>query len=63
MQSGQSGELAVYTIRRGQLKAQLTKFQTYINNVDVENNIMQIRIRLEKIKELWTEYDIVQNKI
>ncbi|KAE9522062.1 hypothetical protein AGLY_017548 [Aphis glycines] len=63
MQSGQSSELAVYTMRRGQLKAQLTKFQTYINNVDVENNIMQIRIRLEKIKELWTEFDIVQNKI
>ncbi|KAF0738688.1 Integrase catalytic domain-containing protein [Aphis craccivora] len=36
-----SGELAVYTIRRGQLlvKAQLTKFQTYINNVDVENKV------------------------
>lgn len=63
MQSGQSSELAVYTMRRSQLKAQLTKFQTYINNVDVENNIMQIRIRLEKIKELWTEFDIVQNKI
>jgi len=39
MQSGQSGELAVYTIRRGQLKAQLTKFQIYINNVDVENKV------------------------
>uniref|UniRef100_A0A2S2PTX9 Integrase catalytic domain-containing protein n=1 Tax=Schizaphis graminum TaxID=13262 RepID=A0A2S2PTX9_SCHGA len=63
MQSGQSNELAVYTIRRGQLKAQLTKFQTYINNVVVDKNIMQIRIRLEKIKELWTEFDIVQNKI
>lgn len=63
MQSSQSNELAVYVLRRGQLKAQLTKFQTYINNVDMESNTMQIKIRLEKIKELWTEFDVVQNNI
>jgi len=45
--------LAVYIIRRGQLKAQLTKFQTYIEDLDVDwgNNIVKLRLRLEKIKD------------
>jgi len=65
MPGDQSDELAVYIMRRGQLKAQLTKFQTYIEDLDVDwgNNIMKLRLRLEKIKELWTEFDLVQNNI
>ncbi|CAI6362986.1 unnamed protein product [Macrosiphum euphorbiae] len=65
MPGDQSDELAVYIIRRGQLKAQLTKFQTYIEELDVDcgNNIIKLRLRLEKIKELWTEFDLIQNNI
>lgn len=48
--------------RRGQIKAQLTKFQTFINNYD-QTDEFQIQIRLEKAEKLWDLYDDVQSKI
>ncbi|XP_050520379.1 uncharacterized protein LOC126893882 [Daktulosphaira vitifoliae] len=56
-------ELAVCIIRRGQIKAQLTKFQAFINDLANHNNQTQIGLRLEKIKEKWNEFDNIQNNI
>jgi len=52
-------DLAQLKVRRGQIKSQLTKFQTFLCE-DKSNDITQLRLRKEKIEILWEEFDNVQ---
>lgn len=57
-----NNELAAFVLRRGQIKGQLTRFQTFLD--DPKSNIStQLRLRAEKIREAWSEFDAIQNNI
>lgn len=55
-------DLAQWKVRRGQIKSQLTKFQTFLCE-DKSNDKTQLRLRKEKIEMLWEEFDNVQSQI
>lgn len=58
----ENNELTAFVLRRGQIKAQLTRFQTFLNEPK-SNIITQLRLRAEKIREAWSEFDAIQNNI
>lgn len=58
----ENSELAAFVLRRGQIKAQLTRFQTFLNEPR-SKIITQLRLRAEKIREAWSEFDAIQNNI
>jgi len=58
----ENNELAAFVLRHGQIKAQLTRFQTFLNEPK-SNIITQLRLRAEKIREAWSEFDAIQNNI
>lgn len=57
-----NNELAAHVLRRGQIKGQLTRFQTFLDEPK-SNVATQLRLRAEKIREAWSEFDAVQNSI
>jgi len=58
----ENSELTAFVLRRGQMKAQLTCFQTFLN--EAKSNITtQLRLRSEKIREAWSEFEAIQNNI
>lgn len=58
----QQNDIQISIIKRGQLKAKLTRFQTFLNDSASENKV-QLKLRTEKIREIWNEFDVVQNNI
>ncbi|XP_024872049.1 uncharacterized protein LOC112454731 [Temnothorax curvispinosus] len=50
--------------KRATIKTQLTKFNTYLGGFVVnKETLAQLRIRLEKIEQLWNSYSDVQEQI
>lgn len=49
-------------VKRGQIKAQLTRMKTFVEQFD-ETNVIGLQIRLEKTQELWEKFETVQDKI
>lgn len=56
-------ELKPLNTRRGQIKAQLTRFATFLDRLDSSYSISQLISRLEKVKLLWREFDDIQSHI
>lgn len=54
-------ELKKLICRRGQLKATLTRFSTYLNGEEVDP--ISLKLRLSKLESTWTEFEVVQSKI
>ena len=54
-------EIASLTVRRGQLKASLTRFGTYMRSET--RDITQVKIRRAKIEDNWNEFQQVQAAI
>ncbi len=57
-------DLNVLITQRGQIKAQLTRFATYLrtnggNNVDID----RIKVRAEKVMQTWEDFRCVQQQI
>lgn len=50
------------TIKRGQLKTQLTKFANYLASVD-KSKVTEIKVRLEKIETLLDKFDAIQSQL
>lgn len=49
-----TNEFAVFVLRRGQIKAQLTRFQTFLGDPKFGEST-QLKLRAEKIREAWTD--------
>lgn len=57
-------EYAELKRKRAIIKSQITKFDTYIQAFFVsKENLAQLRIRLEKIEQLWDSYNNIQERI
>jgi len=57
-------DLNVLITQRGQIKAQLTRFATYLrtnggDNVDID----QIKVKAEKARQTWEDFRCVQQQI
>jgi len=63
MPDSDTESLSSYIKVRGQIKAKLTKFKTFLNDTGKSDNITQLKLRMEKIKAIWDEFDKVQNII
>ncbi|KAJ8962128.1 hypothetical protein NQ318_018085 [Aromia moschata] len=57
--------LRLLIAKRGQLKAQITRFLSFLNNV--ENNDIRLKLeittRLEKIELVWDQFSNIQSDI
>jgi len=60
--ANENNKLNVFVLRRGQIKGQLTRFQTFLEEPK-SNVATQLRLRAEKIREAWSEFDAIQNNI
>lgn len=54
-------ELRSLVIRRGQLKATLTRFSNYVKGANID--ITALKIRLSKLEPTWNEFEQVQSRI
>lgn len=57
-----TSDLSQLKIRRGQLKSQLTRFQSFLNEIGSSNKT-QLKLRKEKVEKIWDEFDNVQSHI
>lgn len=55
-------EVRGLVIQRGQIKAQITRFTTYVDEFD-HDNFFELELRLEKIDQLWKDFNVIQSKI
>jgi len=55
------GDIAVLTARRGQIKAVLMRFETYIRSTECD--ISQVVPRRKKVEEAWYNFETVQSEI
>lgn len=58
-------DLTKLRFKRGQIKSNLTRFKTFLNNCsDLDDkSIIQLRLRLEKVKSCLFEFDSIQSEI
>ncbi|KAJ8933312.1 hypothetical protein NQ318_011650, partial [Aromia moschata] len=56
-------ELRALRIKRGQIKAQLTRFNNYLNAFDPTKSVFELTKRLENIERLWDEFGDCQSRI
>jgi hypothetical protein len=57
-------DLNALIAQRGQIKAQLTRFATYLRTNGGDNvYIDQIKVRTEKAKQTWEDFRCVQQQI
>jgi hypothetical protein len=56
-------ELSTLVNRRGQIKGQVTRFQTYIKSISADVDIDQIKTRRDKLEEAWNEFSQIQAAI
>jgi len=56
-------EIKTRITRRGQIKAQITEFQTYVAGLVGCDNLTQLRLRKEKIEQCWDEFNEIQNNL
>lgn len=49
--------------KRGQIKAKVTRFKRFVDNVKVPEEIPQLQLRLEKIKDCWQAFEDIQSEI
>lgn len=56
-------EVKHLTNKRGQIKAKITRFQTFFDNPNNQQNIAELKARLSKLEECWGEFESVQEKI
>lgn len=62
---GETGEPLEYEMlirRRGVIKGQLTRFENFLKEL-TNDNIIQLNARLEKCREWWDDFELVQTKI
>ncbi|KAJ8963947.1 hypothetical protein NQ314_005278 [Rhamnusium bicolor] len=51
------------TLRRGQIKAQLTKFHNFVTNIQTSDKLFELKARKQKIDLLWSEFQSIQLEI
>ncbi|KAJ8951233.1 hypothetical protein NQ318_010261 [Aromia moschata] len=56
-------ELKALRIKMGQIKAQLTRFNNYLNAFDPTKSVFELTKRLENIERLWDEFGDCQSRI
>lgn len=50
-------------IKRAQIKSKVTRFRTYLDSIEISRDISQLKQRLAKFEECWTDFELVQNEI
>lgn len=55
--------MTVLKKRRGIIKGQLSKFITFVDKFDETKNMPELIARLEKVEQLWTDFDKIQTEI
>ncbi|KAJ8957238.1 hypothetical protein NQ318_007802 [Aromia moschata] len=55
-------QLRSLTAQRGQVKAQITRFTHFLDEFD-KDNVLELELRLEKIDQLWKDFNSIQSKI
>lgn len=48
---------------RKKIKTKLTKFKTFVDSFTTPEDVSELKLRLEKIEELWDKFDTVQTSI
>ena len=60
----ESAQLKSLKMQRGQVKAQCTRFVTYLSQLDIRNtSVIELRQRLLKFNETWSDFNAAQAAI
>lgn len=49
--------------RRGTIKRRITLFQKYFDEFDQSQDVINVKVRIDKLHEAWKNYDDIQNAI
>ena len=47
----------------GRVQANLTRIQTFIQQYDVTQDVLNIKLRMERLEEIWNKYEEIQDRI
>ncbi|XP_046397397.1 uncharacterized protein LOC124164213 isoform X3 [Ischnura elegans] len=56
-------KLRELTYKRGQIKAKLTRFKNFLDTSAEDVDLMQLKVRYEKLEEIWQAFEAVQSEI
>ena len=48
---------------RGRVQANLTRIQTFVQQCDKTQDVLNIKLRMERLEEIWNKYEEIQDRI
>lgn len=58
-----SAELKSLILKRGQIKAKITRFKTFIDSITEDSNFTELKKRIEKLDLIFNEFENIQTQI
>jgi hypothetical protein len=59
----EQAELKLFIQKRGQIKSKLTRFKSFIDSFTSRDNLTQLKVRLSKLEEYYSEFEKTQDSI
>ena len=48
---------------RGRVEANLTQIQTFVQQYDESQDVLNIKLRMERLEEFWNKYEEMQDRL
>jgi predicted nuclease with TOPRIM domain len=48
---------------RGRVQASLTRVQTFLQQYDESQDVLNIKLRMERLQEIWKKYEEIQDRL
>ena len=48
---------------RGSVQATLTRIQTFVQQYDETQDVLNIKLRMGRLEEIWNKYEEIQDKV
>ena len=48
---------------RGRVQASLTRIQTFVQQYDETQDVLNIKLRMKRLEEIWNKYEEIQDRV
>jgi len=48
---------------RGRVQANLTRIQTFVQQYDETRDVLNVKLRMGRLEEIWNKYEEIQDRI
>jgi hypothetical protein len=56
-------EIKDLTRARGRVQASLTRIQTFVQQYNGSQDVVNIKLRMGRLEEMWNKYEEIQNRL